>query len=58
MINDALKCKQISELLLKQYGHYIQPINYPTVPKNTERLRITPGPMHTKKMINSLVKSL
>ena len=58
MINDPLKCKQISELLLDRYGHYIQPINYPTVPRGTERLRITPGPLHTKEMINNLVNAL
>ena len=55
MINDARKCSEISELLLKKYGHYIQPINYPTVPKGRERLRITPGPLHTLEMINDLV---
>ena len=58
MINDPLKCKQISEFLLDRYGHYIQPINYPTVPRGTERLRITPGPLHTKEMINNLVNAL
>ena len=56
MINDAYKCNEISELLLKEYGHYIQPINYPTVPKGTERLRVTPGPLHTKEMMIDLVK--
>ena len=58
MINDADKCTKVSQFLLNNYGHYIQPINYPTVPKGTERLRITPGPLHTKKMITDLVKSL
>ena len=58
MINNPLKCKQISELLLDKYGHYIQPINYPTVPRGSERLRITPGPLHTKKMIDNLVNAL
>ena len=56
MINDAYKCNEISQLLLKEYGHYIQPINYPTVPKGTERLRVTPGPLHTKEMMIDLVK--
>ncbi len=58
MINNPLKCKQISELLLDKYGHYIQPINYPTVPRGSERLRVTPGPLHTKKMIDNLVNAL
>ena len=58
MINNHLKCKKISELLLDKYGHYIQPINYPTVPRGSERLRITPGPLHTKKMIDNLVNAL
>ena len=58
MINDPIKCKDISDLLLTKYGHYIQPINYPTVPQGTERLRITPGPLHTKKMIDDLVNAL
>ena len=58
MINDPAKCKKISEFLLDRYGHYIQPINYPTVPRGTERLRITPGPLHTKEMINNLVNAL
>ena len=58
MINDAKLCKQISDVLLNDYGHYIQPINYPTVKKGEERLRITPGPLHTKEMIINLVDSL
>ncbi len=58
MINEAKLCKQISDVLLNDYGHYIQPINYPTVKKGEERLRITPGPLHTKEMIINLVDSL
>ena len=58
MIREAELCNKISKHLLDNYGHYIQPINYPTVKKGEERLRITPGPFHTKKMMQDLAYSL
>ncbi|MCV0425281.1 MAG: 5-aminolevulinate synthase [Roseibium sp.] len=58
MVGDPVKCKFISNILLKDYGIYIQPINYPTVPKGTERLRITPSPVHSEADIDHLVSAL
>ena len=58
MVYNPLQCKEISNILLNEFGHYIQPINYPTVPKGYERLRITPGPLHTEKMISDLTIAL
>ena len=58
MVNNAIRCKEISNILLNDFNHYIQPINYPTVPVGTERLRITPGPLHTEKMISDLTFAL
>ena len=58
MVGDASKCSQISWTLLEEHDLYIQPINYPTVPRGTERLRITPGPLHNDEMLERLVTAL
>jgi len=58
MVGDATKCSEMCWTLLQDFGLYIQPINYPTVPRGTERLRITPGPLHTTEMADQLVDSL
>ena len=58
MIKDPVKCRMLSDILMNDYGIYVQPINYPTVPKGTERLRFTPGPLHSDADIDHLVEAL
>ena len=58
MVGDPEKCKQASDLLLGRHGIYIQPINYPTVPRGTERLRITPTPAHDLRLIRELADAM
>ncbi|RRH77303.1 5-aminolevulinate synthase [Falsigemmobacter faecalis] len=57
-VGDPVHCKMLSDMLLERFGVYVQPINYPTVPRGTERLRFTPSPVHGAKEIDSLIRAM
>src|SRR4029079_7966787 len=57
-IGDPVHCKAVTDALLEHYAIYVQPINYPTVPRGTQRIRLTPSPVHTPAQIDHLVSSL
>ncbi|MEL7128872.1 MAG: aminotransferase class I/II-fold pyridoxal phosphate-dependent enzyme, partial [Pseudomonadota bacterium] len=58
MVGNPVKCKMITDWLMENHGIYVQPINYPTVPKGTERLRLTPSPVHSDGDIDRLIDAL
>jgi 5-aminolevulinate synthase len=58
LVGDPVQCKDLTDALLNRFGIYVQPINYPAVPRDTERIRLTPGPMHTDEQMDWLISAL
>ena len=58
LVGDPVRCKQVTDALMARHGIYVQPINYPTVARGTERLRLTPGPLHSDQQVDQLIDAL
>jgi len=58
LVGDPVRCKAATDMLMDDFAIYIQPINYPTVPKGSERLRLTPGPLHDDSLMDALIDAL